>query len=485
MAETQNNKPLLNRKEWQTMMSAPTASVAGAMIISGSANVFRFSLYIVSATVHYLYDHDNDDWIQIPSGAFGTAIAAGACGCFGDWSKTHASNGGSTSTVTIDASVHPINGFVVGRTIEFLSGTAANIGLRRTILSINTPATATGTITLTLDSALPSSVASADTFRIASGMFYVLMPGTLSATSFRKYDLCEGDWTSCTITGLPTTWGTDADMVRVGLGETQYDSGTATAASNTVNLVCTDKTWANDQWINYQVRITGGTGCGQIKVITDNTSDTLIFSAGIDLDATSTFVIEGDENAIYLMGNNAVTTYKYSISGNSWSTLAPTTARAGAPIAGMTVDFVGKTGDINWANIANIKDGRYIYSFRGGTAVLDRFNISGGVNGAGVWEVITYSPYITTFATGASADWIYGTPYLMIVKEGSATIPVRFYNYSVVENTLVPVTTDWYLGGAALLGNKMWAKTLSLGGAIKWLYYLQSSSATLRRIMLF
>lgn len=484
MAEAQNNKPLLHRKEWQTMMPAPVATAAGLFVITGGANLFRFSLYVVSATVHYLYDHDNDDWIQISSGGFGTAMGAGACGAFGDWSRTYTATGGSTTTVTVNAATFNINGFVVGKTIEFLSGTSDNIGLRRTITGISHPGTATGTITLTLDSAVTSGVSNNDTFRITSGMFYVLMPGTLTATSFRKYDLATDVWTSCTNTGLPASWGTDADMVRTGLKDTQYDSGTATSGSSTT-LVCTGKGWTNDQWINYQVRITGGTGRGQIRVITDNTNDTLTFASGATIDSTSTFVIEGDENALYLLGNNAVTMYKYSISANTWATVSPTTARGGNAIAGMTADFVGNTGNSTWADITNIKDGRYIYSLRGGTAVMDRFNISGGTNGAGAWEVIAYEPYITTFATGAGADWASGTPNIYIAKEGSATVPQRIYVYSVVNNTLLPVTTDWYLGGAATLGNKVWIKYLSTSKLVAWLYTLQSTSTILRRIMIY
>lgn len=479
MAETQNNKPLLHRKEWQTMMPAPNAGAAGLFVITGGANLFRFSLYLVSATVHYMYDHDNDDWIQIPSGAFGTAIGAGACGSFGDWSRTYTATGGTTTTLTVNAATFNLNGFVVGKTIEFLTGTAGNIGLRRTITKINHPGTASGTITLTLDSAVTSSVANNDTFRVASGMFYVLMPGTLTATSFRKYDIATDVWTSCTNTGLPASWGTDADMVRTGLKDTQYDSGLATSGTTTA-LTCTGKGWTVNQWTNYQVRITDGTGRGQIRVITSNTSDTLSFAAGTAPDITSQFVIEGDENALYLLGNNAVTLYKYSISGNSWATVTPSVARAGNAIAGMSADFVGNTGDTGWADITNIKDGKYIYSFRGGTAVLDRFNIS-----SLAWEVIAYEPYITTFATGASADWMSGTPNLFIAKEGSATVPQRFYKFNVVQNTLEPFTTDWYLNGAATLGNKTWIKYLSSSKVVAWLYNLGATSTNLRRIMIY
>lgn len=480
MPETQNNVPILHRKEWQTMMPAPTATVAGAFVISGSSGTRRYSLYVVSATVHYLYDHFEDDWLQIASGALAGTFGAGACGAHLSWSPAYTATGGSTTTLTVNAATHNINGNVVGNEIEFLSGTAGNIGQRRTITAIETNG-GTGTITITFNAA-PNAVVNTDTFRISSGSFFVLCPGTLASGSFKRYDIATGAWSTLTITGLSATWGTDGRMVSPYLKADSYDSGTATSGSATT-LTCTGKNWTADQWINYQVRITAGTGVGQKSRITDNTTDTLTFASGATIDSTSQFVIEGDENAIYLLGNNAVTMYKYSISGNSWATVAPTTARAGAPIAGMSADWIGDTGDTNWGDITDIKDGRYIYSLRGGTSVIDRFDISGGTNGAGAWLAVTYQPSLTTFATGDATEW--SGQYLYIAKEGTAAIPQRFYKYNLVGNTVFPMTSDWYLGGAALLGNKIWIKNLSTAGTVKWLYCLQSTSTNLRRIMIF
>jgi hypothetical protein len=227
-----------------------------------------------------------------------------------------------------------------------------------------------------------------------------------------------------------------------------YDSGTGAVTSNTTNLDCTGKTWTADQWINYQCRITGGTGIGQIKVITDNDTDTLIFAAGTDLDDTSTFVIEGDEDAIYLTGNGTKILYKYSIIGGTWAT------------------------------VSDIKDGRYLYSLDGATAVLNRYDIA--IPG---WTVVTYLPNMITTAAGSGTDW--SGKYIYIAKEGSATVPQRIYKYDVVYNTLKAVTTDWYLGGVALIGNKIWVRSLSSAGLVKWLYILQSTSTVLRRIMIF
>ena len=458
MAETQNNLPVLHRKEWQTMTPAPVATAAGAFVISPSNASRRYSLYVLSATVHYLYDHFEDDWLPIASGALAGTFGAGACGAYLAWSTTYTATGGSTTTVTVNSATYNINGNVVGDEIEFLTGTAGNIGQRRTITDIKTNI-GTGTITITFNAA-PSAVVNTDTFRVSSGSFFVLCPGTLAATSFRRYDIATGTWTSLTNTGLPATWGTDGRMVIPYVRIDSYDSGTATSGSSTT-LVCTGKGWTNDQWINYQVRIT----------------------AGATIDATSQFVIEGDENAIYVLGNNAVTMYKYSISANTWATVAPTTARAGAPIAGMSADWVGDTGNTTWATITDIKDGRYIYSLRGGTSVMDRFDISGGTNGAGAWSAVTYQPSLQTFATGDSTEWSGDSIY--IAKEGTAAIPQRFYRYDLIDNTVYPLASDWYLGGAALLGNKIWIKNLSTAGTIKWLYCLQSTSTNLRRIMLF
>lgn len=484
MAETQNNDRILHRKEWQTMTPADAITAAGSFMIQGNDNQGRFSLYVNSATVHYLYDNEEDAWLPIASGAFSPALTAGACGCYCEWSPTFTATGGSTTTITVALNTHNLNEYVVGKYVEFLSGTAANLGQRRQITNIYTTGVAGSTITLTI-AAAPGSVANNDTFRINSGSFFVFTSGVL-ATSFKRFDIATMSWGSAlSIVNLAATWGTDGRMVTTGMYGISYDSGTASAGAATT-LTDASKSWGTDQWISYQVRITGGTGVGQIRPITDSTGTVLTVAAWTtNPDATSTYVIEGDENAIYLMGNNTTTTVKYSISGNTWANLAPTAARAGNAVAGMTADFVGVTGDTRWADITDIRNGRYIYSFRGATSVLDRLNLNGGTSGVPTWEVVTYQPSLQTLATGASSDWSAGTPYIYIAKEGTAAIPQRFYKFDVVGNTMTPVASDWYLGGAALLGNKVWILSLSSANLVKWLYCLQSTAQVLRRIMLY
>jgi len=478
MTETQNNVPLLNRKTWQTMMPAHQNSAAGSIMVADQSGLCNVSLYSVSGTVHYLYHHDEDDFIQIPSGAFGGTWVAGVSGVYHPWSRAYTANGGTTTTVTVAAATFNLNGLVKGKQIEFLTGTAANIGLRRTITEILT--IGTGTITLTLDSAVTSAVASSDTFRISSGSFFVMSSGTLAANCFKEFDPATWVWTDRAFATGGTTNGTDSRLVSPYVLDVSYDSGTATSGSATT-LVESSRTWTTNQWVNYQVRITAGTGRGQVRVITANTGTQLTFAAGATIDATSQFVIEGDENAIYYLGNNSVNVYKYSRSANTWSTVVPTAARAGAPVAGMGAEFNYQTGITGWDNVSDIKDGRYIYSLRGTSYIIDRFDIT-----SLAWVATTGVPYGNTLITFNAGDSTFlNERYLYLLKEGSASVPIRIYKYSLQGNYLEPVTSDWMLGGAAVHGNKMWIKYLSNEKQVKWLYYISGTSQILRRIMLF
>lgn len=185
---TQNNKPLLNRKEWEFETPAPAASAAGAFVVADGSGTVNHVLYVLSATAHYLYHHDEDAWAQIPSGALAGTFGAGACGAFSRWSNTLTANGGSTTTLTTTAA---ISGMAVNNTVRFLTG--ANAGREAVITdAVINPG---GTNTLTF-AALPSAVANTDTFVIDTGLFYVLCPGTLAAGSFKSYDPLTSTWTT-------------------------------------------------------------------------------------------------------------------------------------------------------------------------------------------------------------------------------------------------------------------------------------------------
>jgi len=472
MAVTNQNIPLVHRKEWQMMTPAPVASAAGSFVVVDPNESKNLALFVQTASVQYLYHHDEDSWVQIPSMALAGTFGAGACGARTRWSNLLTANGGSTTTATTTAN---ITGLAIGRTIRFRTGANAGRDAVVTGVIIN-PA---GTSTLQFD-ALPSAVVNTDTFVIDTGLFLVMSAGTIAAGIVKSYDPLTGVVTSLGTTGLPATWGTDGKLVTTP-SDDAFATGTATSATSTT-LVNSAKTWTANQWTNYQVRITAGTGIGQVRTIASNTGTTLTVSAWtVTPDATSVYSIEGNDDFVYLFGNNAVTTYRLSLSGNTWTVMAPTTARAGAPGVGMSANWAGKTGDTNWANESDIKDGRYIYSFRGGaTGTLDRLDIAGGTAGAGAWQNIVYVSNGETFTTGSS----YGQQgrYIFIRKDATH----RYFKYSMRGNYMEPLSFNFFPDAAAVLGDKLWLKVYKEGGVEKlvWLYSLRNSGAEVHRMLL-
>lgn len=472
MAVTNQNIPLVHRKEWQMMTPAPVASAAGSFVVVDPNESKNIALFVQTASVQYLYHHDEDSWVQIPSMALAGTFGAGACGARTRWSNLLTANGGSTTTATTTAN---ITGLAVGRTIRFRTGANAGRDAVVTGVIIN-PA---GTSTLQFD-ALPSAVVNTDTFVIDTGLFIIMSAGTIAAGIVKSYDPLTGVVTSLGTTGLPATWAIDGKLVTTP-SDDAFATGTATSATSTT-LVNSAKTWTANQWTNYQVRITAGTGIGQVRTIASNTGTTLTVPAWtVTPDATSVYSIEGNDDFVYLFGNNAVTAYRLSLSGNTWTVMAPTVARAGAPVAGMSANWAGKTGDTNWANENDIKDGRYIYSFRAGaTGTLDRFDIAGGTAGAGAWQNIVYVSNGETFTSG-SAYGLQGR-YIYIRKDATH----RYFKYSIRGNYMEPLSTNLYPDGAALVGDKLWLKAYKEAGVEKlvWLYSLRNSGTEVHRMLL-
>lgn len=554
MAIEQRNRALLNRKEFQQMGLIPLATAAGHCVIDDRNDNSRFALYYTSATLCYLYDHDNDSFVQIPSPALTGTFGAGAAGVYNSWSNTFTASGGSTTTITVAAASHNITGFVIGRTVEILTSAGAAQGQRRIITRVLNNA-GSGTITLTVNEAFSAAVANTNTFRISSGRFHLVSAGTLAAGSHKSFDIATMSWSgNLSITLLPATLGTDGRMVQAfrlneifetgvassgstttltapsgttwvvdqwknyfaviidGTGESQVAkilSNTATVLTFTTTLgVALDatsrfelrafapfaigvatagaastltnsaKTWTTNQWANYQVRIVSGTGIGQVRAIASNTGTVLTTATAwtTNPDTTSVYEINGNENSIYYLGNNAVTLYRYSISGDSWATVTPGTARAAAPSTGMTANWIAQTGSVNWANESDFLDGRYIYSFRGGASALcDRYDIA-----LNVWTAAAINYVGTeTFTTGSGACTDGGNIYLR--KDATN----RFFKFNVVENAMTALTSNSFPDGVALIGDRVWLKNYDPIGTIKWLYAMMNTGTVLHRVMIY
>jgi len=441
MPTTNGNRKILDLKRWEFCAPLPAATVAGSFI-SSSRHFRQQQLFLRGQNESYIYNPAEDGWVTLPAAGLAAAVGAGTCGVAGAWSTgttTAASSltatGGTTSTIVTNQTLaRDLRGYKV----HILAG--PNAGAVLDIVSNTVAANATITV------ATQASAFSASTvYRLLTPVWYVGVNGSTAAASFRKYDYATNTWT--TLANMPASFGTDAKLVATpsivdGMFKS-FASGTATSATTTT-LTQTGKTWTASQWINAQVRITAGTGAGQIRTITANTADTLTVATWTTTpDATSQYAIEGNDDFLYLLGNNAVTLYRYSIAANTWSTLTPGAARAAAPGAGMSAHWVHSAEGTDWNTESAIINGRWIYSLQGaGTGALHRYDIAGNT-----WQTVTYSPSSETFTTGSKYALHNGLLYIQKDATG------RWFALDFVRSELFPWGTMLYPQGTAIVGD--------------------------------
>lgn len=474
MPTTNGNRKILDLKRWEFCTPAPTATVAGSFI-SSSRHYRQQQLYVTANTTAWLYLPSEDGWVATPSpglsGTFG-AGAAGVAAGFSIGTATAASQltatGGTTSTIVTNQTLaRDLRGYSI-----YITG-GPNAGVTLVIRSNTIGANAT----ITVD-AQASAFSASTTYRLMTPCWYVVGAGTLASNSFRKYDFATNTWTTLVNTGLPATIGTDGKLISTSswmdAGFLAFATGTATAGGAST-LTNSAKAWATNQWTNYQIRITGGTGAGQIRTIASNTGTVITVGAAWTTapDATSTYSIEGNDDFIYYMGNNAVTLYRYSISGNTWSTLSPTAARAAAPGAGMSAHWVWDVKESDWTAENSIRNGQRIYSFRGGAgALLDYYDIA-----ANTWvSGVTYSPATETFTTGTKYSYIEN--YLYIQKDATG----RWFRYNLAQNEMDGWNTMLFPNGAALIGDTAFDVTYFDGATeIHYVYMVLNTSSVMLR----
>ena len=463
MALTSNLRMVLDRKEWEMMTPSPVNTGAGTFSITDPSGEDKATMVIYGVSAIYRYDHFQDAWQQLPNSGIAGTFGAGSCGTFHHHGPTGTATAGTTTTITTNLT---INRSIAGYIIRITAG--PNAGVDKTILSNTLGANSV----ITVASSYSTPITTASTYLLFTGRYWFLNAGT---PGFAYYDRALNTWTQRSVTGVPA-WGTEGRLVQTCLASNQYFvSGTATSATATT-LVHSGKTWTASQWVNFQVRIISGTGAGQVRVITASTATTLTVAAWtITPDATSAYVIESDENSLYLLGNNAITMYKYNISANTWSTVSPVVARGGAMAVGGGANWVSSVDSPDWSNESAILNGRRIYSFRGGAgALLDYYDIP-----ENKWYALTYVPQVDTFTTASCYD--YDGNYIYISKESTG----RIFRYIIAENKLIPFSTLTYPNSTAVVGDKMWTKSIVDGTTeIKWLYYLGHTLPLLFRCMM-
>lgn len=476
MTTVVNLKKLLHRKAWELVTPTTSSTNAGSFLCGDKAGVLptRNSYFFVNGVSSiFNYNADEDSWIQLPNSGISGAYGAGACGEFRalgalGGSFDQAVTAGTTTTLTTnktitrnlkDCVVRVISGTGVGYSGKVVSNTIGT----NSVLTV-TPANSVAFDATTV-------------FRIWSGSLWFFNSGT-SAVGFSVYDRATNVWTAKSVTNLPTSWGTTGQLVSTPSSDGSFDTGTSTGSNTTTTLIQTTKAWATNCWTNYQVRITSGTGAGQIRTISSNTATTITVSVAwtVTPDATSGYVIEGNDDFMYLLGNNAVTLYKYVVSTNTWATVTPGSARAGGMGGGGTADWIAGVKDTDWDGGKGLtltgsfpkQNGRYIYSFRGaGSSALDLYDIAGNT-----WVAVSYGAQSETFTTGSSSVDFEGKIY--ITKEATG----RVFVFDVANHELVPLAWSPYPQSTTVEGDKLLVIPFKDEGTTIPFLYLQHHTRT-------
>lgn len=481
---------LLHRKALEQCTNTPANVGAGGFVVSDKTDTVgdqNFAYLVNGVSNVYYYNADEDAWQQIANSGIAGTFAAGSCGELRGLSApagniTNTATGGTTTTVNTNLT---LTRNLAGTDFRCVGG--VNSGYIGKIKSNTIGANSV----ITLEVAASSAFTATSQYQMYGGSLWFFNAGT-TAVGFAVYDRATNVWTQRSVTGLPTAWGTDGQLVSCpsarsngGLG---FLNGTATAGA--ASTLTTNKTLLLNQFANHQVRIVAGTGNGQIRKVSSNTAganSVLTVSAAwtTNPDATSVYRVEGDDDAMFLFGSNSVTLYKYTISTNTWVTVSPTAARGGAAAAGGSADWIGNMSDPAWNDntfgahyLSSVvkQSGRYVYCLRGGgSALLDIYDLA-----LNTWiSAVPYGNSTETFNTGSHGTVIDGMIYLH--KEGTS----RIFRFDVAKHVLEPFTTLTIPQGTTVAGDKMFVQSLTQGATtLRWLYFLTHSRSELYRMLI-
>lgn len=484
MTTSNNLRKLLHRKAWELCTPHTTNTVAGAFIAGDRGGLMPqndCAYYVAGVSAIYNYNAEQDAWLQLPNSGITGTFGAGSCGefrCIGAMGGVidQTATAGTTTTLTTNKT---ITRDLRGCRIRVTAGTG--VGYDGVIASN----TLGGNSVITVASASAVAFDATTVFRVWSGSLWFMNAGA-GTVGFSVYDRATNVWTARSVTSLPTTWGTCGQLVSTGSIEGAFDTGTSSGGNTTTTLICTGKAWLANAFTNAQVRITAGTGNGQIRGIASNTATTLTVATAWTTtpDATSVFSVEGNDDYMYLLGNNAVTLYRFTISTNTWAALAPGTARTAALGAGGTADWIHGITDADWQGAQGKlhtpagmvkQSGRFIYSFRGaGANALDIYDIAANT----WWNGLGYGNANETFTTGSCS--VDADGYIYLLKEATG----RMFRFDVVKNTLEPFALNVYPQSTTVEGDKLLLLKYRDGATtIPFLYLQQHSRPEFIRMM--
>lgn len=477
MTTTVNLRKILDRKQWEMVAPTPfNAPVGGTQVLAASRLGDQIVFEAVQSTTGaHIYRIDEDAWLQAQIPATPNAVGAGAVCCHHPSGPTGTASAGTSTTVTTTTTVAinlgPVGTFA-GYQIRITAGTGA--GQQQTILS-NTQG-ANAVITTAAWGTAPDNTS---VYLLLTGRFYYQAGG---AVGLRYYDVATNAWSSALATPN-TTFAVETGLVatagyygQTGLG-TGFATGTATSGSATT-VVNSGKAWTVNQWANYQVRITAGTGAGKVAVITSNTSTTLTFpTVTTVLDNTSVYIIEGNDDSLYFSASGSVLLQRYNIGANTWTSLSPGTARTNAPGAGTatTCVWANQATDTLFSTENTIVNGRRIYSLNSlaSALCLDYYDIPSNAwtNGVAVGRLANPSGFFGV--AGTSGTLIGDNWYIAMGSSSPTTSGGLVYRLNLPRQTLDPWSALQYPPAPSntASGQRIFDASYTDGGTtIRWIY---------------
>jgi hypothetical protein len=254
---------------------------------------------------------------------------------------------------------------------------------------------------INLDSPLTVSADTTSKFIIQTGTIW-LLSSAASAPFFtwQMYDIANDIWMTKTANAnlFLAAIGTDFDLEKTGALGGAYLTG-ATTSATTRTLTDNTKSMTIDEYVNYQIRITSGTGNGQRLRIVANGSDYFEVAKkwGTIPDNTSTYAVYSDTDSIFFVGNNNSSMIKYNVEADLWSqgniydygVAATITAQRPQNVPFGITSGVRSTGGITSVSIT---------SGGSGYRIGDVLTVSGGggTNGKVYVETITSTGVITS-----------------------------------------------------------------------------------------
>jgi len=168
----------------------------------------------------------------------------------------------------------------------------------------------------------------------------------------------------------------------------------------------------------------------------------------------------GNDDYIYLIGNNSTTWYRYSISSNTWTTMSPALPAA-----------AGQGSALIWP--WNYDPDKLYYIRGGGTATIYVYSFS-----SNSWTTLNYQPASEGFGLGTSAVYVPSQNRIYITKDTSH----RILYLQLDENKMYPGGM-WPYGSGAAVGGRAMAYVKSPDGA-EYLYYRRHSGAEFFRMLI-